>query len=582
MTTEDKPGLPELQAARRKGRGLLFWAFVFSIFVNILMLTGPLYMLQVYDRVLASKSVETLVALSLLVTMLYALMAVLDYARGRVMARIGARFQTALDARVFRATLQRSANPHERPACTAVLRDLDALQNLFVSPVLTAVMDIPWTPLFIAAIFIFHPVLGWVALAGGLIIVVLALLNQVVTAYRVRMAQIATQRAHAFAEQTHEASEVALSQGMHDSLLTRYKRLRNLALRERMNANDWTGIFTSLTKAFRLFLQSAILGLGAYFVLQGELTPGSMIAGSILLGRALAPVEQAMGNWPVLQRARAGWKTLERFLSVVPLPDERTELPVPGSLLQAKGVTIMPPGAKKPTVRSVSFTLEPGHALGIIGKSGSGKSSLARVLTGYWPMAAGEVRLGGATLNQYDPMHLGRHIGYLPQTVSLFAGTISENIRRMSLESDSKGVVEAAKQANAHEMIMQLPNGYDTYLDGNENQLSGGQRQRIALARALYGDPVLLILDEPNSMLDAEGSNALNQTVKRFKERGKAVIITTHRPAAIAECDMLIVLDKGAVVAFGPRDEVLAKTIADPRKPRLATARPDKSNKVAM
>ncbi|GGO60602.1 ATP-binding cassette, subfamily C [Roseovarius pacificus] len=582
MATEDKPGLPELQAARRKGRGLLFWAFVFSIFVNILMLTGPLYMLQVYDRVLASKSVETLVALSLLVTMLYALMAVLDYARGRVMARIGARFQTALDARVFRATLQRSANPHDRPACTAVLRDLDALQNLFVSPVLTAIMDMPWTPLFIAAIFIFHPVLGWVALAGALIIVVLALLNQVVTAYRVRMSQIATQRAHAFAEQAHEASEVALSQGMRDSLQTRYKRLRNLALRESMNANDWTGIFTSLTKAFRLFLQSAILGLGAYFVLQGELTPGSMIAGSILLGRALAPVEQAMGNWPVLQRARAGWKTLERFLSAVPLPEDRTELPVPGSLLQANGVTIMPPGAKKPTVRSVSFTLEPGHALGIIGKSGSGKSSLARVLTGYWPMAAGEVRLGGATLNQYDPMHLGRHIGYLPQTVSLFAGTISENIRRMSLESDSKGVVEAAKQANAHEMIMQLPNGYDTYLDGNENQLSGGQRQRIALARALYGDPVLLILDEPNSMLDAEGSDALNQTVKRFKERGKAVIITTHRPAAIAECDMLIVLDKGSVVALGPRDEVLAKTIADPRKPRLATARPGKSNKVAM
>ncbi len=581
MATERNTGLPELQAARRKGRWLLTWAFVFSVFVNILMLTGPLYMLQVYDRVLASKSVETLVALSLLVTMLYGLMAVLDYARGRVMARVGARFQTALDARLFRATLQRSVNPHERPACTAVIRDLDALQNLFVSPVLTAIMDMPWTPLFIAAIFIFHPVLGWVAVAGASVIVVLALLNQVVTSYRVRMSQIATQRAHAFAEQTQASSEVALSQSMRDSLLVRYKRLRNLALRENIKANDWTGIFTSLTKAFRLFLQSAILGLGAYFVLQGEMTPGSMIAGSILLGRALAPVEQAMGNWPVLQRARAGWKTLERFLATVPLSPDRTELPVPPARLQANGVTVMPPGAKKPTVRNVSFTLEPGHALGIIGKSGSGKSSLARVLTGYWPLAAGEVRLGGATLNQYDPMHLGRHVGYLPQTVSLFAGTISENIRRMSLEADSKGVVEAAKQANAHDMITQLPDGYDTYLEGSENQLSGGQRQRIALARALYGDPVLLILDEPNSMLDADGSEALNQTVKRFKQRGKAVIITTHRPAAIAECDMLVVMDKGVAVAFGPRDEVLSKTVADPRKPRLATAQASKSNKVA-
>ncbi|MGM0743279.1 MAG: type I secretion system permease/ATPase [Pseudomonadota bacterium] len=579
MSSVERPGIQELRVARGKGRVLLFWAFVFSIFVNLLMLTGPLYMLQVYDRVLASKSIETLVALSLLVTMLFALMAVLDYARGRVMARIGARFQSVLDARLFDATLQRSKNPHDRPVCNAALRDLDSLQNLFVSPVLLAIMDMPWTPIFIAAIFIFHPVLGWVSVAGGLIIVVLALLNQTVTAHRVRMSQIATQRAHSFAEHAQEASEVALSQGLGDSLQTRYKRLRNLALKQTMRANDWTGVFTSLTKAFRLFLQSAILGLGAYFVIQGELTPGSMIAGSILLGRALAPVEQAMGNWPVFQRARAGWKTLEKFLASVPFQEERTELPVPEARLRASALTIVPPGAKRPTVRNVNFLLEPGQALGVIGKSGSGKSTLARVLSGYWPPAAGEVRLGGATLDQYDPMHLGAHIGYLPQTVSLFGGTIAENIRRMTLETDAKGVVAAAKQANAHDMIMQLPNGYDTYLDGNENMLSGGQRQRIALARALYGEPVLLILDEPNSMLDAEGSDALNQTVKSFKEKNKSVIVMTHRPTAIAECDLLMVLDKGNVLAFGPRDEVLEKTVMDPRKPRLATAT---SNKVAM
>ncbi|WP_299852675.1 type I secretion system permease/ATPase [uncultured Roseovarius sp.] len=576
MATDEKTGLPELQAARRKGRGLFLWAFAFSIFANLLMLTGPLYMLQIYDRVLASKSVETLVALSLLVTMLYALMAVLDYARGRLMARIGARFQTALDARVFRATLQRSINPHERPACAAVLRDLDALQNFFVSPVLTAIMDMPWTPVFIAAIFVFHPVLGWISLLGGGIIVVLALLNQALTTKQVRMSHIATQRTHAFAEQAHDASEVVTSQGMRNNLLVRYKRLRNMALGQTINANDWTGVFTSFTKAFRLFLQSAILGMGAYFVLQGELTAGSMIAASILLGRALAPVEQAMGHWPVLQRARAGWKALERFLSMVPIPNARTGLPAPEPLLRASGVTIMPPGAEKPTARSVSFTLEPGHALGIIGKSGSGKSSLARVLSGYWPVAAGEVRLGGASLGQYDPMQLGRHIGYLPQTVSLFPGTIAENIRRMSIDPDSDGVVEAAKKANAHEIIMHLPNGYDTFLDGNESQLSGGERQRIALARALYGDPVLLILDEPNSMLDADGSDALNETVKNFKESGKSVIITTHRPAAVVECDLLLVMDKGVVVALGPRDEIMEKTITNSQPPDRTNAKSDK------
>lgn len=580
MTEQPAPGIQELRAARRKGLGLLIWAFVFSVFVNLLMLTGPLYMLQVYDRVLTSRSVETLVALSLLVTMLYVLMGVLDYARGRVMARVGARFQTVLDGRLFSATLRRSMNPHERAACTAVLRDLDALQNIFVSPVLLAIMDMPWTPIFIAAIFIFHPMLGWISVAGGAIIIALALMNQIFTTNRVRTAQIATQRAHAFAEQSHEASEVALSQGMRDSLQQRYKRLRNLALQQNITANDWTGLFTSATKAFRLFLQSAILGLGAYLVLQGEMTAGSMIAGSILLGRALAPIEQAMGNWPVVQRARAGWRTLERFLAVVPHEPDRTDLPKPEARLVVKGLTIVPPGTKKPTVRNVSFTLEPGQALGVIGKSGSGKSTLARALAGYWPIAAGEARLGGATLDQYGPT-LGLHIGYLPQTVSLFGGTVAENIRRMSLEPDSQAVVSAAKKANAHEMIMQLENGYDTFLEGNENQLSGGQKQRIALARAIHGDPSLLILDEPNSMLDADGSQALNETVKEFKAQGRGVIVMTHRPAAIAECDLLMVMDQGALVAFGPRDEVLSTVLAGTPKPakRPQVVRPQKVSK---
>lgn len=566
-------GMAEVLAARNRGRVLLIWVFVFSIFVNLLMLAGPLYMLQVYDRVLSSRSVETLVALTVLIAALYILMGLLDYARGRVMARVGARFQTALDARLFDATLRRSVDPKERMIATGAQRDLDAVRDLFTSPVLLSVMDMPWTPVFIAAIFLFHPMLGWLSVAGGAIIVVVALLNQVMTARRVRQAQISTQAAQSFAEEARSGREVILSQGLRAEMLKRYLALRNLALEHSVSSADWTGSFSAFTKSFRLFLQSAMLGAGAYYVLQGELTPGSMIAGSILLGRALAPVEQAMGRWPVLQRGRAGWLALGKYLQAVPAALKRTELPVPLPRLKAVGLTVVPPGERVPTLRNVSFTLEPGHALGVIGRSGSGKSTMARALAGFWPIAGGDVRLGGATLDQYEPDSLGRHIGYLPQTVTLFSGTVAQNIARMAETPDDKLVVEAARGANAHEMIMQLPDGYDTRLDGNESHLSGGQRQRIALARALYGDPVLLILDEPNSMLDAEGSDALNAAVRRFKAQQKSLIVLTHRPQAIAECDQLMVLNKGQVVALGPRDDVLEKTVSNVQPVREALSR---------
>ncbi|MFV2051379.1 type I secretion system permease/ATPase [Aliiroseovarius sp. YM-037] len=561
MTSTQTLGRDELKAGLRRGRMLFFGAFVFSIFVNLLMLTGPLYMLQVYDRVLASRSVETLVALSILVTGLFALMAVLDFARGRVMARVGARFQTALDGRVFEATLRRSIDPQDQAKSRAALRDLDAVQSFFVSPVLLALMDIPWTPIFIAAIFLFHPMLGWLAVTGGVILFVLALLNQVMTVRRVRQSQMAQQGAHSFADQARSGGEVVLAQGMRAEMRERWIQRRNDGLEKSIGANDWTGSFASLTKSFRMFLQSAMLGLGAFYVLQGEMTPGSMIAGTILLGRALAPIEQAVGQWPALQRARSGWAALSTYLAQVPPADERTELPVPEARLSVAGVSVIPPGSRAPTLRNITFKLEPGQALGVIGRSGSGKSTLARTLLGYWAPAAGEVRLGGATLNQYDPDRLGQHIGYLPQSVTLFSGTITENIARMARNPDSKAVVEAAKRSNAHDMITELPDGYDTYLNGNENQLSGGQRQRIALARALYGNPVLLILDEPNSALDSGGSDALNLAVKDFKAAGNAVIIMTHRPIAIAECDTLMVIEKGAIASFGPRDEVMNKML---------------------
>jgi PrtD family type I secretion system ABC transporter len=558
-----RPGFPELRAARRGGAGLLMWAFLFSIFVNLLMLTGPLYMLQVYDRVLASRSVETLVALTVLIGGLFGLMGVLDFARGRVMARIGARFQSALDARVFDAALRHSSHSREQPDGTAALRDLDGVQRLFISPVLLSAMDVPWTPLFLAAIFIFHPMLGWLALAGAALLIMMTLMNQLMTANMVRKAHATEQKAQTFAGQVQNGSELVRSQGMVPVMTQRYMRWRYGALQSAIRANDWTGSFTSFSKSFRLFLQSAILGLGAYFVLRGEMTPGAMIAGSILLGRALAPVEQLLGQWPILQRALAGWKGLGQYLTRVPQPVSRTTLPEPRAHLVIRGLTILPPGSSAPTLRNISFEVKPGEALGVIGRSGSGKSTLARALVGYWQPAAGEIRLGGATLDQYDPNRLGEHIGYLPQAVTLFPGTVAENIARMAPSPDPQAVVYAAQRANAHEIILTLPNGYDTFVDGNENQLSGGQRQRIALARALYGEPVLVVLDEPNSALDYEGSEALNAAVRDLKKQDRAVIIMTHQPLAIAECDNLIVLEGGATAALGPRDVVLKKTVHD-------------------
>nr|WP_142636458.1 type I secretion system permease/ATPase [Ruegeria faecimaris] len=562
-----------MRKVRNKGLSFLALAFLFSIFVNLLMLTGPLFMLQVYDRVLASRAVETLTALFLIVALLYSLMAMLDFARGRIVARFGARFQSQLDERVFEATLRKSLVPQARAAPATALRDLEAIQNLCSSPVLLAVMDIPWTPVFLAAIFLFHPMLGWLAVAGGAILIVIALLNQALTHRKVAAAQQASARAGSFSEHARQAAEVVRSQGMQHDISQRWLTQRTDALRQTISASDWTGSFTSLTKSMRLFLQSAMLALGALLVLRNELSPGAMIAGSILLGRALAPVEQAVGQWALVERARSAWISLNRFLDTTPPEPDRTKLPVPDARLIAKGLTVVPPGADLPTLRNVSLKLEPGKALGVIGKSGSGKSTLAKALLGLWKPAVGEIRLGGATLDQYGTDDLGQHIGYLPQEVTLFNGTVTENIARMSQNPDSEAVIAAAKKAKAHDLILTLEKGYDTFLEGNDSQLSGGQKQRIALARALYGNPVLLILDEPNSALDADGTEALNTAIRELKAAGKSAIIMTHRPQAISECDDLAVVENGQVVKSGSRDEVLSAMVQNANAIKKGLAR---------
>ena len=553
-------GRDELCAARWESRGLYWFVAIFSFFVNLLMLTGPIYMLQVYDRVLGSRSVETLIALSVLVVFLYGVMGLLDYARGRIMGRVGARFQARLDRRVFDAVVRKSAVSPDENTATG-LRDLEAIQRLMTSPVMTAIFDIPWTPFFLAGIWIFHPWLGMLALMGGGILILVTLLNQLVTKQPVARAGGAAMQAEAISNQFTTESEMVTAMGMRDAAFDRWQVARDRALNEQINSSDLQGTFTSTTKTFRLFLQSAMLGLGGYLVLQNELTPGAMIAGSILLGRALAPIEQSIGQWSLVQRAVKAWDSLALLLEHVPVEQPRTALPTPKALLEVQQLTVVPPGERVAVLKSVSFIAQPGQAIGVIGTSGAGKSTLARALTGLWRPAVGKIRLDGAALDQYMPRVLGQHVGYLPQRVQLFDGTIAENIAKLSPEPNAESVVTSAKKADAHEMILKLPQGYDTRVTAGGGRLSGGQMQRIGLARAIYGDPVLLVLDEPNSNLDNEGNEAVNTAIRNLKAHGKLILIMAHRPAAIKECDMILMLENGIVRAYGPKDQVLKDVV---------------------
>lgn len=550
-------GRAELIKARSESRALYWLVGLFSFFVNMLMLAGPLYMLNVYDRVLGSRSIETLIALSVLVAFLYGCMGILDFVRGRVMGRIGARFQAQMDRRVFAAVLK-ATTLHRAPREAATgLRDLEAVQRLITSPALMAVFDLPWAPLFFMGIFVFHPLMGILALVGALVLLLVALLNQATTRAPLERANATSFASETLGAQIRSEREMVHSLGMRGAAFDRWQIARGASLDATIGAADAAGTFTALTKAFRLFLQSAMLGLGAYLVLQGELTPGAMIAGSILLGRGLAPIEMIVGQWAVFQKGREGWRKLSTLLGNVPVDQPRTNLPKPVARLIADQVTMLPPGGQQATLRMISFTVEPGQAVGIIGTSGAGKSTLARALTGVWKPAGGKIRLDGASLDQYDPDVLGQHIGYLPQRVQLFDGTVKENIARMSLTPDDALVVKAAQKADAHNMILKLPDGYDTRVTATGGQLSGGQIQRIGLARAMYGDPVVLVLDEPNSNLDNNGSAALNQAVQMQKAAGGIVFVMAHWPDAIFHCDTLLVLENGKKRAYGPKDDVL-------------------------
>ena len=446
--TKHSPGREELRKVRQRSRSLYWFVGIFSFVANMLMLTGPLYMLQVYDRVLGSRSEATLIALSLLVVFLYGVMGILDHTRGRIMARAGARFQADLDGRVFDAMVRRSAVAQD-PAAQTGLADLESVQRLIGSPVLMAAFDLPWTPVFLAGIMLFHPWLGFLAIGGGAVLVLITFLNQMFSRNPTLQANVTSHKASLMSEEIRNESEMIQAMGMRGAAFRRWKVARDNSLGQTVLANDVSGSFSSMTKTLRLFLQSAMLGLGAYLVLKGQMTAGAMIAGSILMGRALAPIEMAIGQWALVQRAQKGWNSLADLLEKVPAEQPRTALPKPRALLDVQSLTIVPPGENRASLKTVSFRVEPGQAVGVIGPSGAGKSTLARALTGVWRPAGGMVRLDGASLDQYAPDVLGTHIGYLPQRVQLFDGTVAENIARLSPEPDADKVVAAAKKAAA-------------------------------------------------------------------------------------------------------------------------------------
>ena len=549
-----------LSASLARCRSLLWQAAGISVLVNLLMLTGPLFMLQVYDRVLASRSLPTLVTLFALVVALFTFYGLFEFLRGRLMARVGARLQTELDGEVFHASMRAARERTRESGRANALRDLESLQQLFSGPAVTAILDLPWSPLFFLAIFLFHPQLGVLSIAGAAVLVTLAAVNAVTSRSPAAAAQAQSALAESLERSLRSGAEAVHALGMMATVTARWRVRRDRTLTAQIAAADRTGAYGSAAKAVRFLLQSAILAWGAWLAIDQLITPGMIIAASIMMGRALAPIDQTIGQWRAYARGRLAWQNLRAVFEEHDPAFVPTALPALRGHVAARRLTVVPPGADVPVLRALSFDVAPGQALGVIGPTGSGKSALARALVGLWPAAHGSLTLDGATLDQWSPDTLGAQVGYLPQEVSLFDATVAENIARLRPMPDSAAVVAAAMQAEAHELILSLPRGYDSLVGPSGTALSGGQRQRIGLARALFGDPALVVLDEPNAHLDAAGEQAVVQVVSRLTAAGQAVVVMVHRPSAIIACDRLLVLVQGRQRAFGPRDEVLRET----------------------
>ncbi|MEO0357539.1 MAG: type I secretion system permease/ATPase, partial [Pseudomonadota bacterium] len=549
-----------LRKIRTEQSGLYGAVAVFSFGINILMLTGPLYMMQVYDRVLSSQSESTLVALSLIALFLFAIMGLFDIVRGAVLARVAARVQDRLDRIVFFAVLDHSRH-HPKSPPHAGLRDVEALHRLMSSPAIHALFDIPWVPVFLLALWVFHPAMFALAVLGGGILIGVSLLNQYLAKVPNGQSLKSLQKSDRQLNQILANSDVIYASGMEDACFKRWENNRQQAVSHQLTAADRGGGLASLSKTLRLILQSAMLGMGAWLVIHAALSPGAMIAASVLLGRALAPIEALIGQGALVQRGRQAWASLSDLLDGASVETSTTGIAPRDVTLKLDQVTVVPPGERKAILRMVSFDLTGGDACGIIGPSGAGKTTLARVLTGLWHPAAGSVALGGVPLDKLGRDNIQRCIGYVPQSVTLFDGTIAENIARLAEKPDQTAVEKAAVAAGVAPLIEQLPDGYDTVINPDRLPFSGGEVQRIGLARALFGDPALIVLDEPNANLDTQGAEALNANIKSLRAENRILIVIAHRPAAIQECNLLMMIEDGTRKAFGPKEEILRKVV---------------------
>ncbi|MDP1717355.1 MAG: type I secretion system permease/ATPase [Burkholderiales bacterium] len=530
-------------------------AAAFSLLLNLLLLVPALFMLQVFDRVLTSRSIETLVMLLVLAVGALLFMAYLDVIRSRLLTAAAVALEKLLGPRVLSEMLRRNAAPGAGEALHG-LRDVNSLRAFLTGPGILALFDAPWVPIYVLVIFLFHPLLGAVALAGALVMLALAVLNEKLARQPLEAMQLDTRKAARFAERSIANAEVARALGMVDSLARGWETLSRNGLGNQLQASRVASVLTSITRFMRQFLQVAMLAAGAWLVIEQQATPGVMIAGTILLSRALAPVEIAIAGWKGLVDARSAYGRLDTLLSSAPRDEAVTELPAPLGALEVERVVFGFRAQDRPVIKQVSFELAAGQALAIIGPSASGKSTLARLIVGLWKPAVGTVRLDGADIAAWPRQRLGPYVGYLPQDVELFAGTVSQNIARMG-EVDSAAVIDAARRANAHDLILHLAQGYDSHIGEGGAFLSAGQRQRVALARALYGKPRLVVLDEPNSNLDAEGEAALIEAIRSMKADGVTLVIVTHRSTLLSAMDRILVLREGFIEKFGPPSEVL-------------------------
>ena len=564
------PVRSELAEALAACRGAFYGTALISGMSNILMLTGAMFMLEIYDRVLPSRSMPTLVGLLVLAAALFTALGILDAIRGRILVRIGGALDETLSGRVYDTLMRLPLRVGARSDGTQPLRDLDAVRSYLSGLGPVALFDLPWIPLYLAICFAFHPLIGFAALAGAIILIVLTLLTEILMRAPARAATEAAVARNGLAEASRRNAEALVAMGMAGHIAARWSEANRQYMRSQQEASDLGGGLGAISKVLRMMLQSGVLAVGAYLVIHQEASAGIIIAASILSARALAPVDLAIANWKGFVAARQSWQRLNRLLTMSPARLAPMQLQTPVQRLTVEAVSASPPGVPKVVVQDITFELEAGQGLGIIGPSGSGKSSLVRLLVGVWQPVRGNVRLDGAALDQWASDALGRHIGYLPQDVELLAGTVAENIARFEPDPDNEAVIAAAKAVGVHDLIVRLPGGYDTPIGEQGSALSAGQAQRVALARAVYRDPFLVVLDEPNSNLDSEGEEALTRAILGVRERMGIVIVVAHRPSAIAGVDRLLMMNQGKAQAIGPKDEVLSKVLQRP----LAIPRP--------